>query len=71
VNAALSKENSVMQGLAAKKYGQARMRHEAKKLGLAPTTEVDAQPQLITARKTDVAEAAARLKAAVASANPE
>jgi hypothetical protein len=71
VNAALSKENSVMQGLAAKKYGQARMRHEAKKLGLAPTTEADAQPQLITARKTDVAEAAARLKAAVASANPE
>jgi hypothetical protein len=71
VNAALSKENSVMQGLAAKKYGQARMRHEAKKLGLAPTTEADAQPQLINARKTDVAEAAARLKAAVASANPE
>jgi hypothetical protein len=71
VNAALSKENSVMQGLAAKKYGQGRMRHEAKKLGLAPTTEADAQPQLITARKTDVAEAAARLKAAVASANPE
>jgi hypothetical protein len=71
VNASLSKENSVMQGLAAKKYGQARMRHEAKKLGLAPTTEVDAQPQLITARKTDVADAAARLKAAVASANPE
>jgi hypothetical protein len=71
VNAALSKENSVMQGLAAKKYGQARMRHEAKKLGLAPTTEADAQPQLINARKTDVAEAAARLKGAVASANPE
>jgi hypothetical protein len=71
LNASLSKENSVMQGLAAKKYGQARMRHEAKELGLAPTTEADAQPQLINARKTDVAEAAARLKAAVASANPE
>jgi hypothetical protein len=71
VNAALSRENSVMQGLAATKYGQGRMRHEAQKLGLAPTTEADAQPQLITARKTDVAEAAARLKAAVAQANPE
>ena len=37
------------------------MRHEAQKLGLALPTEADAQPQLITARKTDVAEAAARL----------
>jgi hypothetical protein len=71
VNAALSKENSVLQGLAATKYGQERMRHEAAKRGLALPTEADAQPQLITARPTDVAEAAARLQAANASANPE
>jgi hypothetical protein len=71
VNAELSKENSMLQSRASTVSGQGRMRHEAKKLGLAPTTEADAQPQLITARKTDVAEAAARLKAAVASANPE
>jgi hypothetical protein len=71
VNAELSKENSVLQGLAAKKYGQGRMRLEAKKLGLALPTEADAQPQLITARPTDAAEAAERLKAAVAAANPE
>jgi hypothetical protein len=71
VNAALSKENSVLQGLAAKKYGQERMRHEAAKRGLALPTEADAQPQLITARPTDVAEAAARLKAASAAASPE
>jgi hypothetical protein len=71
VNAALSKENSVLQGLAATKYGQGRMRHEAEKRGLALPVEADAQPQLITARKTDVAEAAERLKAASAAANPE
>jgi hypothetical protein len=71
VNAALSKENSVLQGLAATKYGQERMRHEAAKRGLALPTEADAQPQLITARPTDVAVAAARLKAASAAANPE
>jgi hypothetical protein len=71
VNAALSKENSVLQGLAAKKYGQERMRHEAAKRGLALPTEADSQPQLITARPTDVAEAAGRLKAASAAASPE
>ncbi|HJZ35362.1 MAG TPA: hypothetical protein VJ204_03740 [Solirubrobacterales bacterium] len=71
INAALSKENSVMQGLAAKKYGQARMRHEAQKLGLALPTDADAQPQLISVRKSDVAKAAARLKASAAPANPE
>jgi hypothetical protein len=70
VNAQLSKENSVMQGIAAKKYGQERMRHEAQQLGLAQPTEADAQPQLINVRKTDVAETAKRLKAA-AAANPE
>jgi len=71
VNTELSKENSMLQSLAAKKYGQERMRHEAANLGLALPTEADAQPQLITARKSDVAEAAARLKAAAAAANPE
>jgi hypothetical protein len=71
VNAELSKENSVLQGLAAKKYGQERMRHEAQKRGLALPTGGDAQPQLITARPTDIAEAAGRLKAASAAANPE
>jgi hypothetical protein len=71
VNAELSKENSVLQSLAAKKYGQERMRHEAQKLGLALPTEAGAQPQLITARKSDATEAAGRLKAAVAAANPE
>lgn len=60
-----------MQSLAAKKYGQARMRNEAAKLGLALPTEATAEPQLINARKSDVGEAAARLKAAAAAANPE
>jgi hypothetical protein len=67
VNAELSKENSVLQSLAAKKYGQARMRHEAAKAGLALPTEADAEPQLITARKSDAGEAAARLKQAAAA----
>jgi hypothetical protein len=71
INAELSKENSRLQSLAATKYGQERMRHEALKLGLTLPTEADAQPQLITVRKTDVAESAKRLKAAVAPANPE
>ena len=47
----------MLQSLAAKKYGQARMRDEAGKLGLAMPTE--AVPQLINAHKGDVAEAAA------------
>jgi hypothetical protein len=71
VNTELGKENSMLQSLAAKKYGQARMRAEAANLGLALPTEADAQPQLITARKSDFGEAAARLKAAAAAANPE
>ncbi len=71
VNTELSQENTMLQGLKATKNGQKRMRSEAKKLGLALPTDAGAQPQLITARKTDVAEAAARLKAAVARANPE
>jgi hypothetical protein len=71
VNAELSKENSVMQGKASAAYGQEKMRNAAKKLGLAPPTDVDAQPQLITARKSDVAVTAARLKAASAATSPE
>src|SRR6185437_5326119 len=71
VNTELSKKNSMLQSLAAKKYGQARMRAEAKEQGLALPTEADAQPQLVTARKSDVGEAAARLKASAAAANPE
>ncbi|HVW47943.1 MAG TPA: hypothetical protein VHA76_12865 [Solirubrobacterales bacterium] len=70
VNTELSKENSVIQGRAAKVYGQERMRGEAAELGLALPTEADSQPQLITVRKSDAADAAARL-AAAAAANPE
>jgi hypothetical protein len=69
-NTELSKENSMLASLGAKKYGQARIRHEAAEVGLAmPTTAI---PQLISARKGDVAEAASRLAAAEAGApNPE
>jgi hypothetical protein len=64
-NTELSKENSMMQSRVAQKYGQARIRHEAAELGLAmPTTAI---PQLISAHKGDVAEAAARLAAAAPS----
>jgi hypothetical protein len=71
VNAELSKENSMLQSRASTVSGQGRMRHEATKLGLTLPTEADAQPQLITARPSDAAEAAGRLKAASAAANPE
>ncbi len=71
VNTELSKENSMLQSRASTANGQGRMRNEAKALGLALPTEADSQPQLITARKSDVGEAAARLKAATAAANPE
>ncbi|MCW2979351.1 MAG: hypothetical protein JWO14_1078, partial [Solirubrobacterales bacterium] len=71
VNAELSKENSMLQGKVSTVSGQERMRHEATKLGLALPAEADAQPQLITARPSDVAKAAGRLKAASAAANPE
>jgi hypothetical protein len=71
VNAELSKENSMLQSRASTVSGQGRMRHEAAKLDLALPTGADAQPQLITARPSDVAEAAGRLKAASAAANPE
>jgi hypothetical protein len=71
VNVELSKENSMLQGRFSAVSGQARMRAEAAKLGLALPTEADAQPQLVTAHKSDPAEAAARLKAAAEAANPE
>jgi hypothetical protein len=61
----LSKENSTLQGREAEHFGQARVRHEASELGLAMSTT--AEPQLIEARPTDVAEAAARLSAAAPS----
>jgi hypothetical protein len=72
-NSTLSKENSVMQSKNATAYGQGKMRNEAKEAGLALPTEV--APQMITARSTDIAEAASRLAAVAASAsassNPE
>jgi hypothetical protein len=64
----LSKENSMLQSRQAEHYGQARIRHEAGKLGLAPSTQVESQ--LIYSRQGDVAEAASRL-AAASAANPE
>jgi hypothetical protein len=65
----LSKENTVLQSRQAHEYGQAKQLHEATKLGLAMPTE--AEPQLLSARKSDVTEAASRLAAATAAANPE
>jgi hypothetical protein len=65
-NTELSKENSMMQNRKAMALGQARVRHEAAALGLAMPTE--AVPQLIDAKGSDVAEAAARLAAAGAAA---
>ncbi|HEX3736996.1 MAG TPA: hypothetical protein VHV53_05580 [Solirubrobacterales bacterium] len=67
-NQELSKENSVLLGRQAEKYGQARLRHEAAEQGLS--MQIQAEPQLLAAHKADVAEAAARLGAAVA-ASPE
>jgi hypothetical protein len=64
-NLALSRENSVMQGREAKVYGQGPQRHKAAEMGLAIPT---AQPQDVTARPTDAAEAAARLAAAAKAA---
>jgi hypothetical protein len=61
-NTLLGKENSMLQGLKATVYGQARMRHEATELGLKMPT--DAVPQLVEAKAGDVKEAASRLAAA-------
>jgi hypothetical protein len=65
-NTLLSKENSMLQNLVAKKYGQKRLRHEAAQQGL--TLPTDAVPHLINAKGSDVAEAASRLAAAGAAA---
>ncbi|HVS99874.1 MAG TPA: hypothetical protein VHE08_05095, partial [Solirubrobacterales bacterium] len=67
-NQELSKENSVLLGRQAERYGQARLRHEAAEQGL--TMQTEAEPQLLITRPADVAEAAARLGAA-AAASPE
>jgi hypothetical protein len=64
-NTALGKENSMLQSRVAQKYGQARLRSEAAALGLKMPTEV--VPQLIDAKGSDIAEAAARLAAAGAA----
>jgi hypothetical protein len=61
---ALSRENSVLGSLQAKKYGQARIDAEAKKLGLSASTA--AEPTVATVGKGNVAAAAARLAAAAA-----
>lgn len=63
-NTELSKENSVLGSRAAEKYGQAKLHHEATQLGLS--TQAATEAQMIEARSTDVAEAAARLAAAAA-----
>jgi hypothetical protein len=61
-NFELSRENSVLQGLQAKKYGQSRVNGEAKNLGLAASTAAD--PTMRTVGKGDIGTAAARLAAA-------
>jgi hypothetical protein len=65
-NFELSRENSVLQSLQAKKYGQSRVNGEAKNLGLAASTTAD--PTMRTVSKGDVGTAAARLAAAAAGA---
>jgi hypothetical protein len=64
-NSILEKENTVMQGKAAAALGAQRMRNEAKELKLVQPAET--QPQMITARPTDIAEAASRLAAQAAA----
>jgi hypothetical protein len=61
-NQELSRENSVLQSLAAKKYGQARIHGEARKLGLSASMAAD--PTMVTIGEGNVATAAARLAAA-------
>jgi hypothetical protein len=66
-NSILSKENSALLSRVATAYGAAKMRNEAKELRLSLPTET--QAQMITARPTDVAEAASRLGAIAAAAS--
>jgi hypothetical protein len=61
---ALSRENSVLGSLQAKKYGQVQIDGKAKKLGLSASTA--AEPRVATVGKGNVAAAAARLAAAAA-----
>jgi hypothetical protein len=65
-NQELSRANSVLQGLYAKKYGQALIHGKAKQLGLSPQMAVE--PQMATVHKGDVAAATRRLAAAAAAA---
>jgi len=59
---ALEKENSMLESREAERFGTARIRGDASKLGLAmPNTE---EPRLIEYKPGDVATAAARLAAA-------
>jgi hypothetical protein len=67
-NLELSRENSVLSTLNAKKYGQGRIHDEAKNLGLSPNTSID--PTVVTVGKGNVATAAARLAAAAGTAAP-
>jgi hypothetical protein len=60
----LSRENSVLGGRQAKEYGQARINHEAKKLGLS--TSMATEPRVVTVGKGNVTVAAARLAAMAA-----
>jgi hypothetical protein len=62
----LSRENSVLQSLQAKKYGQARINHEAKKMGLSASTAT--VPKMVSVGKGNVTLAARRLGAAATAA---
>jgi hypothetical protein len=61
-NLELSRENTVLESLNAKKYGQGPVHFEAKKLGLSANMAVE--PKMVTVGKGNVATAAARLGAA-------
>jgi hypothetical protein len=63
---ALSRENSVLQSLQAKKYGQARVNHEAKKQGLSASMATE--PTMVNVGKGNVGVAAKRLGAAATAA---
>jgi hypothetical protein len=65
-NLELSRENTVLNSLNSKKYGQARLHNEAKHQGLAPNTTVE--PTALTVTPDAVDRAAARLGAAATAA---
>jgi hypothetical protein len=62
----LSRENSVLASLQAKKNGQAKINNEAKQLGLS--TSMAVEPRIVTVGKGNVATAAKRLGAAATAA---